>query len=79
MVLVYVPTLLDIVQRNLVLEGPRHLLSLVMRIKLYCTEGEVKLLEPHLNFNGYFGQHEVVLGSLLANRTRRKDQRPWQL
>ena len=69
-VLVYVPTLLEIVQRNLVLEGPRHLLSLVMRIKLYCTEEEVKLLEPHLNFNGYFGQHEVVLVSLLASQVK---------
>ena len=69
-VLIYVPTLLEIVQRNLVLEGPRHLLSLVMRIKLYCTEEEVKLLEPHLNFNGYFGQHEVVLVSLLASQVK---------
>ena len=69
-VLVYVPTLLEIVQRNLVLEGPRHLLSLVQRVKLYCTEEEVKLLTPHLNFNGYFGQHEVVLASLLGSRDR---------
>ena len=72
-VLIYVPTLLEIVQRNLVLEGPRHLLSLVMRIRLYCTEEEVNLLEPHLNFNGYFGQHEVVLASLLGSQD--KDER----
>ena len=32
------------------------------------TEEEVKLLKPHLNFNGYFGQIEVVLVSLLASQ-----------
>ena len=50
--ILYVPTLLEIVQRNLVLEGPRHLLSLVMRIKLCCTKEEIEILKPCLNLTG---------------------------
>ena len=57
---VYVPTFLEIRQRNLLLEGPRHLLSIITRIKSSCTEGEVDMLTPHVQINGYFGQYEVV-------------------
>ena len=39
-------------------------------VERFCTEEEVKLLEPHLNFNGYFGQIEVVLVSLLASQVK---------
>ena len=66
-VYVYVPTFLEIRQRNLLLEGPRHLLSIITRIKSSCTEGEVDMLTPHVQFNGYFGQYEVVLASMLAS------------
>ena len=67
-VYVYVPTFLEIRQRNLLLEGPRHLLSIITRIKSSCTEGEVDMLTPHVQLNGYFGQYEVVLASMLASR-----------
>ena len=58
----------------MLLEGPRHLLSIITRIQTYCTEEEMELLRPHIQFNGYFGQHEVVLASLLgsSNKEERK-------
>jgi hypothetical protein len=67
---VYVPTFLEIRQRNLLLEGPWHLLSIITRIRSFCTVEEVDMLTPHIQFNGYFGQHEVVLASMLASSHR---------
>ena len=67
---VYVPTFLNIRQKNLLLEGPRHLLAIITRVATYCTEEEVNLLRPYLQYNGYFAQHEVVLASMLASKER---------
>ena len=67
---VYVPTFLEIRQRNLLEEGSRHLLSLITRVKDTCTQDEVNLLTPHIQFNGYCAQYELVLVSLLASQDR---------
>ena len=67
---VYVPTFLEVRQRNLLLEGPRHLLSMITRVKDTCTQDEVDVLTPHIQFNGYCGQYEVVLASLLASKDK---------
>ena len=69
-IFIYVPSFLEIRQRNLLLEGPRHLLNIITRLRTYCTLEEVELLTPYLQCNGYFGQHEVVLASLLASWDR---------
>ena len=72
---IYVPTFLEMRYKNLLLEGPRHLLSIITRIQTNCTEDEIELLRPHIQFNGYFGQLEVVLASLLgsSNKEERKE------
>ena len=67
---VCVPSFLEIRQKNLLLEGPRHLLAITTRVATYCTEEEVSLLRPFIQYNGYFAQHEVVLASLLASEER---------
>ena len=56
-IFIYVPSFLEIRQRNLLLEGPRHLLNNITRVRTYCTLEEVELLTPYLQCNGYFGQH----------------------
>lgn len=72
---VYTPSFLEIRQRNLLLEGPRHLLSIITRIASLCTEEEVEMLRPHVQFNGYFGQLDVVLASLLASSSKKERQK----
>ena len=67
---VYVPSFLKIRQKNLLLEGPRHLLAIITRVATYCTEEEVEMLKPYIQYNGYFAQHEVVLASMLASEER---------
>ena len=67
---VYVPSFLEIRQKNLLLEGPRHLLTIITRVATYCTKEEVLLLKPYIQYNGYFAQHEVVLASLLASQEK---------
>ena len=72
-IFIYVPSFLDIRQRNLLLEEPRHLLTIITRVRTYYTLEEVELLTPYLQCKDYFGQHEVVLASLLASWN--KDER----
>ena len=67
---VYVPSFLEIRQKNLLLEGPRHLLAIITRVATYCTKEEVALLKPYIQYNDYFAQHEVVLASLLASEEK---------
>ena len=67
---IYVPSFLEIRQKNLLLEGSRHLLTIITRVATYCTQEEVALLKPYLQYNGYFAQHEVVLSSMLASEER---------
>lgn len=67
---VYVPSFLGIRQKNLLLEGPRHLLAIISRVATYCIDEEVAMLRPYLQYNGYFAQHEVVLASMLASEER---------
>ena len=68
---VYVPSFLEIRrQKNLLLEGPRRLLSIITRVVTYCTKEEVEMLKPYIQYNGYFAQHEVVLASMLASEER---------
>ena len=67
---VYVPSFLEIRHKNLLLEEPCHLLAIITRVATYCTEEEVEMLKPHIQYNGYFAQHEVVLASMLASEER---------
>ena len=55
---------------SLLLEGPRHFLAFITRVATYCTEEEVAMLKPYIQYNGYFAQHEVVLASPLASEER---------
>ena len=69
-IFIYVPSFLEIRHRNLLLERPRHLLTIITRVRTYSALENVELLTPYLQCNGYFGQHEVVLASLLASWDR---------
>ena len=73
-IFVYVPTFLEIRQRNLLLEGPRHFLAMINRIQNYCTQEEVELLKPVIQFNGYFAQLEVVLASMMGSQNPKERQ-----
>lgn len=73
-IFVYVPTFLEIRQKNLLLEGPRHFLAMINRIQNYCTQEEVELLKPVIQFNGYFAQLEVVLASMMGSQNPKERQ-----
>ena len=71
---VFVPSFLEIQQKNLLVEGPRHLLAIVQRTLQFCTLEEVELLTPVIQFNGYFAQTEVVVTSMLASSSKEERQ-----
>jgi hypothetical protein len=71
---VFVPSFLEIRQKNLLAEGPRHLLAIIQRTQQFCTLEEVELLTPVIQNNGYFAQTEVVLTSMLASSIKEERQ-----
>ena len=70
----YVPTFLEIRQKNQLLDGPRHFLAMIYRIQNFCTQEEIELLKPVIQFNGYFAQHEVVLASMMGSQDQEERQ-----
>ena len=78
-IFVYVPTFLEIRQKNLLLEGPRHFLAMIRRIQSYCTEEEIELLKPVIQFNGYFAQFEVVLASMMGSQDQKERQEAFDI
>ena len=78
-IFVYVPTFLEIRQKNLLVEGPRHFLAMLQRIRAHCTNLEVDQLRAVIQFNAYFCQYEVVMTSLIGSPDPNERQEGYNL
>ena len=75
LVYVYIPTLIEIKMKNILPEGPKHFLALVIRVEKYSTEEEKEHLRPILQFNGYQAHPECVLVAMVASGDREEREK----
>ena len=66
-VFVYGPVFLAAKHFNRVEEGPKILLQELQSVKFHCLPDEIKIVQPIIKNNGFFGHGENILVTLLSS------------